>query len=133
MLDTAWHQVDHAKALKKLKTLAAYLDRISPDAAGSLREGMEETITVLKLRLDPGLSVHLHTTNPIENLFSVARKTTNRVKRWRDGQMKSRWCATALLHAEKGFRRIKGFRHMPQLIAALDALLNPLSKLRKSA
>jgi len=133
MLDTAWHQVDHAKALKKLQTLAAYLELVSPDAAGSLREGMEETITVIKLRLDPGLSVHLHTTNPIENLFSVARKTTNRVKRWRDGQMKSRWCAAALLHAENGFRRIKGFRHMPQLIAALDAHVTRLSKQRKSA
>lgn len=133
MLDAAWHQVDHKKALKKLQTLAAYLDRISPDAAGSLREGMDETITVIKLRLDPALSVHLHTTNPIENVFSVARKMTNRVKRWRDGQMKSRWCATALLHAETGFRRIKGFRHMPQLVTALDTITKRATVVRKTA
>lgn len=133
MLDAAWHQADYSRALKKLRTLASYLDMISPDAAASLREGMEETITVVKLKLSSHLSVHLHTTNPIENLFSTARKTTNRVKRWRDGQMKTRWCATALLQAEKGFRRIKGFRHMPELVSALDARLKTVPARKKSA
>ena len=121
MLDKAWAEPDHERARKQLVTLAAYLDRIAPDAAGSLREGLEETLTVTRLRLDPALAIHLVTTNPIESAFSCVRKLTGRVKRWRGGLMKHRWCATGLLDVEKRFRRIKGFSSMPQLIKALDA------------
>jgi len=70
--------------------------------------------------LDPALAIHLVTTNPIESAFSCVRKLTGRVKRWRGGLMKHRWCATGLLDVEKRFRRIKGFSSMPQLIKALD-------------
>ena len=121
MLDKAWAEPDYERARRQLLTLAAYLDRIAPDAAGSLREGLEETLTVTRLRIDPALAVHLVTTNPIESSFSCVRKLTGRVKRWRGGLMKHRWCATGLLDAEKRFRRIKGFSSMPQLIKALDA------------
>ena len=123
MLDKAWAEPDFERARKQLVTLAAYLDRIAPDAAGSLREGLEETLTVTRLRMDPALAIHLVTTNPIESAFSCVRRLTGRVKRWRDGIMKHRWCATGLLDAEKRFRRIKGFTSMPQLIAALDSSL----------
>ena len=121
MLDKAWAEPDYERARKQLVTLAAYLDRIAPDAAGSLREGMEETLTVTRLRIDPALAIHLVTTNPIESSFSCVRKLTRRVKRWRGGLMKHRWCATGLLDAERRFRRIKGFSSMHQLIKALDA------------
>lgn len=120
MLENAWTEPDLARARKKLVTAAAYLDRIAPDAANSLREGMEETLTVTRLKIKPELAVHLVTTNPIESAFSCARRLTRRVKRWRSGMMKHRWCATGLLDAEKRFRRIKGFLSMPQLIKALD-------------
>src|SRR5207237_884906 len=85
------------------------------------RQGMEETLTVTRLRIDPALAIHLVTTNPIESSFSCVRKLTGRVKRWRGGLMKHRWCATGLLDAERRFRRIKGFSSMHQLIKALDA------------
>jgi transposase-like protein len=120
MLDRAWSDPSHERALKQLKTLAAYLDRIAPDAAGSLREGLEETITVTRLKIDSSLAVHLVTTNPIESAFSCVRRLTSRVKRWRTATMKHRWCATGLLDAERRFRRIKGFASMPQLLKALD-------------
>ena len=123
MLDKAWAEPDHERARKQLVTLAAYLDRIAPDAAGSLREGLEETLTVTRLRLNPALALHLVTTNAIESAFSCVRKLTGRVKRWRDGLMKHRWCATGLLDVEKRFRRIKGFSSMPQFLKALDAAL----------
>src|SRR5712692_1064698 len=106
-------RADIERARKQLVTLAAYLDRIAPDAASSLREGMEETLTVTRLRIDPALAIHLVTTNPIESAFSCVRRLTGRVKRWRSGMMKHRWCATGLLDAEKRFRRIKGFSSMP--------------------
>ena len=121
MLDKAWAEPDYERARKQLVTTAAYLDRIAPDAASSLREGLEETLTVRRLRIDPTLAIHLVTTNPIESAFSCVRRLTRRVKRWRDGLMKHRWCATGLLDAERRFRRIKGFSSMPQLIKALDA------------
>ncbi|HXI13204.1 MAG TPA: IS256 family transposase, partial [Thermoanaerobaculia bacterium] len=70
---------------------------------------------------DPALATHLVTTNPIESAFSSVRRLTNRVKRWRGGMMKHRWCATGLLEAEKRFRRIKGYLLMPKLLKALDA------------
>ena len=121
MLDKAWAELEVERARKQLLTLAAYLDRIAPDAASSLREGLEETLTVTRLRIDPALATHLVTTNPIESAFSSVRRLTNRVKRWRGGMMKHRWCATGLLEAEKRFRRIKGYLLMPKLLKALDA------------
>src|SRR5256885_12057605 len=83
MLDKAWAEPDYERARKQLLTLAAYLDRIAPDAAGSLREGMQETLTVTRLRSDPALAIHLVTTNPIDSSFSRVRKLTRRVNRWR--------------------------------------------------
>ncbi len=133
MLERAWREREPARALKQLQALAAYLDRISPDAAASLREGMEETLTVTRLRIPPQLATHLHTTNPIESAFSVTRKLTARVKRWRGGSMKHRWCATGLLEAERRFRRIKAFEYMPQLLKALDAPAQSLNGARKTA
>jgi transposase-like protein len=121
MLDKAWAEPDVDRARKQLTTVATYLDRIAPDAASSLREGMEETLTVTRLRVEPMLAVHLVTTNPIESSFSCVRKLTGRVKRWRSGIMKHRWCATGLLDAEKRFRRIKGFASMPHFMTTLDA------------
>ena len=133
MLARAWSEPVSARALKQLQTLASYLDRISPDAASSLREGMEETLTVTRLGIPTELSVHLHTTNPIESAFSMNRQLTGRVKRWRDGGMKHRWCATALVEAEARFRRIKGFRQMEKLITLLDATIPQSQSARKTA
>ena len=123
MLDKAWAEPDHTRARKHLITTAAYLDRIAPNAAASLREGLEETLTVTRLKIHPALAVHLVTTNPIESSFSCVRRLTRRVTRWRGATMKHRWCATGLLDAERRFRRIKGFVHMPQLIKAIDAVI----------
>lgn len=121
MLDKAWAEPDFERARKQLVTLAAYLDRIAPDAARSLREGMDETLTVTRLGIAPALAIHLLTTNPIESAFSSVRRLTRRVKRWRGGMMKHRWCATGLLEAEHRFRRIKGFLLIPRFLEALDA------------
>jgi transposase-like protein len=120
MLNKAWAEPDHERARKQLTTTASYLDRVAPSAAASLREGLEETLTVTRLNIHPSLAVHLVTTNPIEATFSSVRKVTGRVKRWRAAPMKHRWCATGLLDAERRFRRIKGFAFMPQLMEAIS-------------
>jgi putative transposase len=122
-LHAAYHETDYERALQGLKTTARWLERLNPDAAASLREGMEETLTVVRLRVPELLRRTLATTNPIESAFSVAENVTRRVKRWRDGDMRQRWCTAGLMRAESKFRRVKGHRHMPQLLKALDRLV----------
>ncbi len=134
-LNRAYHGDNYEAALKQLHDTATWLNRLNPDAAHSLREGLEETLTVVKLGLSETLRKTLATTNPIESALDTTRTVTRRVKRWRDGSMKLRWCAAGLLKVEKKFRRIKGYRDIPKLIAALDALTTKPSTLprKKSA
>lgn len=120
-LHTAYAQTDYDQAVSSLKETVHWLQRINPAAAASLREGLEETVTVVRLKLPEKLRKTLATTNPIESALSVVRTLTVRVKRWRDGDMRVRWCTAGLLRAEEKFRRIKGYRELPQLLAALDA------------
>ena len=119
-LDRAWAERDHEAALSKLKTLELRLKRISPDAAASLREGMEETLTVTKLGLTGPLLKSLASSNLIESALSVVRTATARVKTWKDADMRARWCAAGLLRAEEKFKRLKGHRQMPELVRALE-------------
>lgn len=122
-LNAAYQEEDYDRALMGLKTTARWLDRLNPDAAASLREGMEETLTVVRLGVPDLLRRTLATTNPIESAFSVAENVTRRVKRWRDGDMRQRWCIAGLLRAESKFRRVKGHAHMPHFLKALDHLV----------
>jgi transposase-like protein len=121
-LHAAYHETDYDQALQGLKITARWLERLNPDAAASLREGMEETLTVVRLGVPELLRRTLATTNPIESAFSVAENVTSRVKCWRDGDMRQRWCTAGLMRAESKFRRVKGHRHMAQLLKALDRL-----------
>ena len=122
-LHDAWNETSHSAAEAKLKRLVKRLKQIAPDAARSLQEGLEETITIAALNLPPLLRKTLKSTNPIESALDTVRTVTHRVKRWRDGDMRLRWCSAGLLRAEEKFRRIKGYKHISQLVAALDARL----------
>jgi transposase-like protein len=119
-LAEAYHETGYAAAKASLEATARWLGRINPDAASSLREGLEETLTVVRLGLAGALRRTLATTNPIESALSVTRRVTARVTHWRDGEMRRRWCAAGLLRAERQFRRIKGHRALPTLIKALE-------------
>lgn len=108
-------------ARKQLRALAAGLDSEGQDgAAASLREGLEETLTVLKLGLPRTLARSLSTTNSIENVLGTVRRISRNIKRWRGGDMVKRWTAIGVFTAQKRFRRIKGYRDLPALIAALS-------------
>jgi putative transposase len=120
-LSAAYAETDYNEALSKLRSTVTWLERLNPAAAASLREGLEETLTVVRLKLPQRLRLTLATTNPIESALSVSRTLTARVKRWRDGHMRTRWLSAALMRAEEKFRRVKGYREIPQLLAALDA------------
>jgi len=121
-LAEAWGTENYQQALALLKQTAGWLDRINPDAAASLREGMVETVTVVRLGVHKKLRKTLASTNVIESAFSVAEQVTGRVKRWRGGDMRWRWCTAGLLHAEQHFRRVDGYRHIGALLAALDRI-----------
>ncbi len=119
-LSEAYHETGYEAAKLSLEATARWLDRINADAASSLREGLEETLAVVRLGLSGALRRTLATTNPIESALSVTRRVTARVTHWRDGEMRRRWCAAGLLRAESKFRRIKGHRSLPALIKALE-------------
>ncbi len=104
----------------ELTALAAELDRTHPGAAASLREGLDETLTVLRLGVPPTLARTLRSTNAIESMISICRDRSANVKRWRDGQMALRWCAAGMVEAGKQFRRVNGHLHLRTLRAALE-------------
>lgn len=116
----AYNMTDYDKAKKSLDLTVRYLERLNPSAAASLKEGLEETLTVHKLGVTGLLRKTLSTTNPIESCFSVTRTITGRVKRWSGGDMVQRWAVAALLRAERKFKRVKGYREIPKLIAILS-------------
>ena len=106
-------------AKRRLKQLAGSLAEEHPGAEASLLEGLEETITVKKLGLTKLLERSFSSTNIIENLNGSVRQVTRRVKNWKSGSMVLRWVASAVIDAEKKFRRLRGYKNMPRLIQYL--------------
>ena len=117
----AYTCTDAALAERQLERLACSLERDHPGAASSLREGLAETLTLSRLPIAGALYRSLRSTNPIENLNGAVAHFAHNVRRWRDGAMLVRWVATAVRDAEHKFRRLRGHKEMPRLIAALDA------------
>jgi transposase-like protein len=129
----AWAKSTEQEALKELRKVVAWLETISPSAARSLEEGLQETLTLQSLGLPKELMASFHSTNLIESCFSRTESWTHRVKRWRDAKMVMRWGAAALLVAEAGFRRVRGCDHMSALIQALAVHQSKLEKGLKAA
>ena len=116
----AHRQDSHLEAKAKLERLAKDLERTHPGAAASVREGLDETLTVLRLGLPATLRSTFRSTNAVESMISIARDHSRNVKRWRGGQMALRWCAAGMIEAEKQFRRVKGHRHLADLRQILE-------------
>jgi putative transposase len=116
----AYHADSALAAEALLSALAKELDKTHPGAAGSLREGMAETLTVLRLGVPPTLARTLRSTNAVESMIGISREHAKNVKRWRDGQMALRWCAAGMVEASKQFRRVNGHLHLPALRTALE-------------
>ena len=125
-LRRAWGETDHGRALEQLKRLASELERTHPGAASSLREGMEETLTVIRLGIKGKLRRTLESTNPCESMIDCVRTTHRNVKRWRDGEMAMRWTAAGMLEAEQQFRKVIGYTQLPQLAIAIERQLTTL-------
>jgi transposase-like protein len=123
----AYHADSALAAEAELTVLAAELDRTHPGAAASLREGMAETLTVLRLAIPPTLARTLRSTNAIESMISICRTHASNVKRWRDGQMALRWCAAGMVEAGKQFRRVNGHLHLRSLRDTLNRVTETVS------
>src|SRR2546425_299322 len=120
ILRRAYSNEDPAKARRLLEDLARRVGDEFPSAAESVREGLDETLTVLRLPLSQRLRRSLATANPNEKLMSRARPVHRHVKRWRNGKMMIRWMTAAVFEAAKGFRRVKGCKDLPALVTALQ-------------
>ena len=116
----AYHAESALAAEAELTALAAELDKTHPGAAASLREGLDETLTVLRLGVSPTLARTLRSTNAVESMISICRDHSANVKRWRDGQMALRWCAAGMAEAGKQFRRVNGHLHLRSLRDTLE-------------
>ena len=121
-LNAAYALEDYAAAKQALNTLHRELMDLNPSAARSLEEGMEQTLTVHRLRLPMQLRKTMASTNVIESAFSIVEQVCKNVKRWHDGDQRERWVGSGLLVAEKQFRRVQGYKQIPALIRELDAM-----------
>ncbi len=120
-LRQAWELDDAAKAERLLRNLARRLDQEAPGVAASILEGLDEMLTVVRLKLPMPLRRSLACTNAIENMMGTVRRVSRNVKRWRNAAMALRWTAAGILEASKGFRRLKAHKYLPMLRAALAA------------
>ena len=120
-LRRAWQETDHDRALEQLTALAVELDRDHPGAAASLREGMEETLTVTRLGITGKLKLTLQSTNRRESMISIVRLIRRNVKHWSYGDMCLRWTAAGMLEAETRFRKVQGYRGLATLAVKIEA------------
>jgi transposase-like protein len=118
-LQNAYAMVEYADAKRALERLHRELMEINPSAARSLEEGMEETLTVHRLRVPDQLRRTLSSTNVIESAFSIVETVCRNVKRWRHGDHIERWIASGLLVAERQFRKVIGHREIPMFISSM--------------
>jgi transposase-like protein len=123
-LRKAWRETDYQRALEQLTRLADELEHTHPGAAGSLREGMDETLTVIQLGIKGKLKRTLESTNPAESMIDTVRTTQRNVKNWSSGEMGLRWTAAGMLEAEKQFRKVIGYTQLPQLAVAIERRLH---------
>jgi putative transposase len=116
----AWALTDAKVAEQQLERLASELERAWPDAGASLREGLPETLTLMRLGITGQLAKTLSSTNPIESMIEIVRHTQRNVKRWQDGDMRKRWTAAGMLGAEQQFRRVVGYSNLAKLVTAIE-------------
>lgn len=119
-LAKAFSDVEAARGKKVAEGIARQLEAKHPQAAASLREGLDEMFAVRRLGVGDRLARSLSCTNVIESMISVVADLTRRVKRWRDPKMVNRWVGVGMLEAERSFRRVKGCKDMATLVAAVQ-------------
>jgi transposase-like protein len=119
-LQAAYERPTYAEAKAALLRLRKELGLMNESAVRSLDEGVEETLTLHRLGLFEALGCSLKTTNALESIMAQVGQRTDKGDRWINSRQKQRWVARALLDIEPRLRRIKGYRQLPLLRAALQ-------------
>lgn len=132
-MNRAWKMADAGEAERALRNLAVKIERTHPDAAASLREGLADTITINHLGIAGTLAKTLATTNPMESTIDIVKVHARNVKRWRAGDMRLRWAAAGMLAAEAQYRRVKGYRQLDRLAAAITSAVQQRSELAEAS
>lgn len=132
-LRKAWSADSEGDARKQLAAIESRLELQHPGAVAALREGLDETLTLLRLGVTGALHRTLCSTNPIENLQGALKRAARRVKRWRGGSMALRWAVSAVMDAEKRFRRIRGYRQLVAFNASLSSFSSATDPIRQTA
>jgi len=122
LFSTALEQNNYKDAKGMLQEFERWLRAINESAADSLLEAIEEILTLHKLKVPALLRKSLHSTNPIESMFSMVRHCERNIKRYRNSKMRQRWLAAVLMHCERQFRRVKGHASIDFVLAAIDAI-----------
>jgi len=130
---TALEQNSYADAKKMLKDFEQWLRQLNESAAESLNEALEEILTVHRLKVPGLLRRTLHSTNPIESMFATVRECEGNIKRYRGTRMAQRWLAAVLLHSEKGFKRIKGYSEIADVVAVIETEQGEAKKVKRAA
>jgi len=130
---TALEQTRYEDAKKMLKEFEQWLRGINESAADSLLEAFEDILTLHRWKVPALLRKTLTCTNPIESMFSTVRDCEGNIKRYRNSAMSQRWLATVLAHCEKGFRRVKGYLGIPEVIAAIEQIQEEKYIMQKAA
>jgi len=121
-INEVYVEQNYEKARALMSSLSLWADKINPDMGRSVREGMDETLTVIRLGVSPYLYKTVYSTNPIESLNSSLERFAHRVKKWQGGDMKKRWLAAAILQAEERMHRVRGFMSISSLIKNMEKI-----------
>ncbi|MEE8381011.1 MAG: transposase [Thermodesulfobacteriota bacterium] len=130
---TALEQTSYKDARQMLLEFERWLRGINESAADSLLEAIEEILTLHRLRVPALLRKTLHSTNPIESMFSTVRDCEGNIKRYRGSRMSQRWLAAVCLHCEKGFKRVKGYRGIKEVVRRIEVEQAEEGKLQTAA
>jgi transposase-like protein len=129
----ALEQNRYEDAKGMLQEFEKWLRGINESAADSLLEAFEDILTLHRLKVSGLLRKTLTCTNPIESMFSSVRDCEGNIKRYRNSVMSQRWLATVLLHCEKGFRRVKGYLGIAEVIATIEQIQEENYIMQKAA
>ena len=130
---TALEQTGYKDARQMLLEFERWLRGINESAADSLLEAIEEILTLHRLKIPALLRKTLHSTNPIESMFSTVRDCEGNIKRYRGSRMSQRWLAAVCLHCEKGFNRVKGYRGIKEVVRRIGVEQAEEGKLQTAA
>ena len=114
-INKAYKEEDYRGAKRYLKEIIEDLKTENLSASRSLEEGLDETLTLHRLKLKDHFERSFSTTNCIENLNSQIEKYLKKVKYWQTSTQRYRWVACALLEIEQRMKKVHNYKHLNEI------------------